>query len=394
MRPALSAGNWTIDLDDGCSNFEIYNNLSIGSTLKLRDGYYRKVYNNIHVSAVPLGWHCWPAENEDTFERNITVVAGAVEGTAIPTDAVIKAAGTMSDHPWGKRHGDNLWWNVNTNEFKAESKNKDGVDNWRQWRKLGYGEGSVLGDPMFVDPVNGDFRVRDGSAALKVGFKNFSMDQFGHEMTRIEPFGGEFKETKVVKLRADARGGQVRFTLDGSRPTVKSKLYKAPLTLTETTTVRAGTFKDGKAVGFELSATFTKVEKPWVPSWLQSLVAGKFVEPVVTGKAPHGYGAETKKKFEFKWLGATAVNIDDPDLIDALGGEESGAWVAALEKGSQLDRNGVKQGDIIKKVNGKEIKNAEVLKRTVKGLQEKEVKGYTLDVFRNYEIIQIEFTVR
>jgi membrane-associated protease RseP (regulator of RpoE activity) len=32
---------------------------------------------------------------------------------------------------------------------------------------------------MFVDPKNGDFRVKEGSPALKLGFKNFPMDQFG-----------------------------------------------------------------------------------------------------------------------------------------------------------------------------------------------------------------------
>ena len=30
-----------------------------------------------------------------------------------------------------------------------------------------------------LDPVSGDFRVKDGSPALKLGFKNFPMDQFG-----------------------------------------------------------------------------------------------------------------------------------------------------------------------------------------------------------------------
>ncbi len=38
---------------------------------------------------------------------------------------------------------------------------------------------SLSGDPMFVDPASGDFRVKDGSPALKTGFKNFPMDQFG-----------------------------------------------------------------------------------------------------------------------------------------------------------------------------------------------------------------------
>jgi hypothetical protein len=37
----------------------------------------------------------------------------------------------------------------------------------------------VLADPMFVDPANGDYRVRPESPALKLGFKNFDLDKFG-----------------------------------------------------------------------------------------------------------------------------------------------------------------------------------------------------------------------
>jgi len=40
-------------------------------------------------------------------------------------------------------------------------------------------EHSILADAMFVDPDKGDFRVKDGSPALKLGFVNFPMDQFG-----------------------------------------------------------------------------------------------------------------------------------------------------------------------------------------------------------------------
>ena len=395
MRPALSAGNWTIDLDDGCSNYHIYNNLSLGSTLKLRDGFYRKVFNNIHVSAVPLGWHCWPAENEDTFERNITVIAGAVEGTSTPQHAMIKAAGAMSKHPWGLRHGDNLWWNVNTNEFVADSKNQDGVNSWTQWRKLGYGQGSVLGNPKFIDPLNGDYRVNTDSAALKLGFKNFPMDRFGHEMTRIQPFGGEFEKTMTVKIREDGRRGQIRYTLNGLEPTVNSPLYKKPIVLNKTTVVRAKTFKKGITLGFEARADFTKVEKPWRPSWLDSLMAGRFVVPKIIKTAGHGHPASTvAKSFKFAWLGAVLVNIDDADMIDALGGEESGAYVSDLKKNSHLDRSGLKKGDIIKKINSRGVKDAAVMKKTVNALAKKKVKEYTIDVFRNYEIIQINFKMK
>lgn len=48
-----------------------------------------------------------------------------------------------------------------------------------EWRQLGYDRHSVFADPMFVDPENNNYRVRPESPALKLGFKNFPMDQFG-----------------------------------------------------------------------------------------------------------------------------------------------------------------------------------------------------------------------
>jgi len=393
LRPAISAGNWTIDLDDGCSNYHIYNNLSLGSTLKLRDGYYRKVYNNIHVSAVPLGWHCWPSENEDVFEHNITVIAGAVEGTSQPQEAMIKAAGTMSPHPWGKRHGNNLWWNVNTKKFLIEAKGEDSVDEWTQWRKLGYGKRSVFADPMFVNPSGGDFRVNTDSPALKLGFKNFSMDQFGHQMTRIEVFGSDFDKEISVILFPDVRGDKVYFSLDGSRPTPKSSLYKYPIVLRKTTTIRAQTYLNDIPVGFEAQKTLNKVDMLRRPSWLQSLLAGRFIEPDLASiKAGHGQKTKTES-FRFAWQGAVFVNIDDPDLIDALGGEEKGAYVSQLITPSSLSHYGLRKGDLVKKVNDQEIEDAESFKKTVETLTKNKNENCALSVFRVYEIIKIDYQI-
>ena len=39
---------------------------------------------------------------------------------------------------------------------------------------------------MFVDPAHGDYRVKPGSPALALGFKNFPMDQFGVTSPRLK----------------------------------------------------------------------------------------------------------------------------------------------------------------------------------------------------------------
>lgn len=386
QRPAISAGNWTIDLDDGCSNYEIYNNLSLGSTLKLRDGYFRKVYNNIHVSAVPLGWHCWPPKSEDVFERNITIVAGAPAGHTEPTSVMIKAAGSMCDHPWGKRHGTNLWWNVNTGAFAVSARGQQSVENWERWCQLGYGEHSVLGDPMFVDPAHGDYRVRLDSPALAIGFKNFPMDKFGHTMTRIVPYGGQFQGEILVRLRPDARGGKVHYTLDGSVPTAQSQVYDKPITLKATTTVRAQSFERGVPVGFAAEARFHRVKEPWIPSWYQSLMAGHFVAAPIDRAGVPGEPAQTQGSEPAIWRGMRVRDLaKDGDLIDASGGQDYGVYLDTVTE--QAKQWGLQHADVVVAMDMQTITSVDSLREAERSSRDN--RQVTVTVMRKYRKIQV-----
>ena len=48
----------------------------------------------------------------------------------------------------------------------------------------------------------------------------------------------------------------VRYTLDGSEPTVQSEVYEAPLTISGTTILRAAAFNGGERTGDILTATY------------------------------------------------------------------------------------------------------------------------------------------
>ncbi len=138
---------WDIDLDDGSSNYHIYNNLCLNGGLKLREGFYRTVENNIMINN-SFHPHVWFPNSGDIFVRNIVSVGYY----------------PIRVNDWGKE----VDYNVFPDEIALKKAQENGTD-----------KHSVAGDPEYMDPQKGDFRVKDGSIAHSIGFKNFDMDQFG-----------------------------------------------------------------------------------------------------------------------------------------------------------------------------------------------------------------------
>ena len=66
----------------------------------------------------------------------------------------------------------------------------------------------------------------------------------------------QFTESTQVPMSAES-GAEIRYTTDGSIPTASSTLYSSPITLTETTTVKAIAIKDGVS-SVVTSRTYTK----------------------------------------------------------------------------------------------------------------------------------------
>ncbi len=74
----------------------------------------------------------------------------------------------------------------------------------------------------------------------------------------ITPNGANFAGSVVVSLGCATPGAIIRYTTNGSEPTVSSTLYITPFTLTSTTTIKARAFKSGYFGSDVASATFTK----------------------------------------------------------------------------------------------------------------------------------------
>ena len=158
---------WDIDLDDGSSNYHIYNNLLLRGGLKNREGFYRVVENNIIINS-GFHPHVWFKHSEDVVRRNIMC-----------SDHYLPAGG-MPATPWGKEMDYNL---VHHEGMTTPAPAQALADQSRR------DEHSLVADAMFIDPEKGDFRVKEGSPALKLGFVNFPMDQFGVRKPELKAIG-------------------------------------------------------------------------------------------------------------------------------------------------------------------------------------------------------------
>jgi hypothetical protein len=168
---------WDVDLDDGSTNYEIYNNLMLNGGLKLREGYDRIVKNNIIINN-SLHPHCWFENSGDVFRNNIVMAA-------------YNPAGGMPGGKWGKE--------VDFNVFACSQKDRV------RFAAQDCDKHSIVGDPGFLDPTHGDFRVRQDSPALRLGFQGFPMDEFGVVSPRLRAMARQPK-MPTVDIRLDFEG--------------------------------------------------------------------------------------------------------------------------------------------------------------------------------------------
>jgi hypothetical protein len=107
--------------------------------------------------------HVWYDESGDIFRRNI-----------VWTDY---RPANMPRPPWGADMDFNLVqdFGASTNAPATQLQQQSGRD-----------EHSIVADAQFIDPAHGNYRVKDGSPALKLGFVNFSMDQFGVQKPELK----------------------------------------------------------------------------------------------------------------------------------------------------------------------------------------------------------------
>jgi hypothetical protein len=161
-----------IDMDDGTSNYHIYNNVCKDMAISIREGAYRTVENNIIINpVVPFGVHVGHPENHDIIRRNILVTDGSV----------YYMNQTPHEHPILEEINFNVFyhpspsWGERTTITRSPRSEEIEKYTLAQWQEMGYDTNSVVADPMFVDLENENYRLKPESPALKLGFKQLDM---------------------------------------------------------------------------------------------------------------------------------------------------------------------------------------------------------------------------
>jgi hypothetical protein len=170
---------WDIDLDDGSSNYQIYNNLCLNGGIKLREGFNRNVYNNVMINN-SFHPHVWFKNSRVSFQHNI------VSANYFPIGVSY----------WGDDVDNNLFPDSATLS-KSTKNHTDGH--------------SIYGDPLFVNAVKGDFNVKPNSPALTTGFKNFPMDDFGVVSPVLKKMAHTVVIPGVITKTGNAAGETIDF---------------------------------------------------------------------------------------------------------------------------------------------------------------------------------------
>jgi hypothetical protein len=162
-------GGWGLYTDEGSTGITMEGNVTYDTT----DGGFHQHYgkenvirNNVFAFSEEYQVKRSRAEEHlsFTFEKNIIVFdRGALLGS--------NWTGTTANF----LNKDNLYWDYSARPVTFTDQKLSLTD----WQKKGQDVGSVIADPLFVDPAQRDFRLLPGSPALAMGIKSIDVSAMG-----------------------------------------------------------------------------------------------------------------------------------------------------------------------------------------------------------------------
>lgn len=160
-------GGWGIYNDEGSTGWLIEENVSFNTTSSGYHQHYGRE-NLIRNNVLAYGFIGQIQRTRPEEHLSFTI-----EGNII----ALKQGDVLVDG-WGEKGAPYLTGKMimRKNLYRAEggAKVMIGGRSLEEWQKTGHDEGSVVADPLFVDPAKGDFRLKPESPAARlIGFRSF-----------------------------------------------------------------------------------------------------------------------------------------------------------------------------------------------------------------------------
>ena len=161
-------GGWGIYPDEGSHDLLIQKNL----VYRCQDGALF-AHHNRNITA---------ENNIFAFNRKAQVERGGIGGFELTCRRNLvyykegKAVGDYGRRRCGRdvcAFDDNLYWNA------SGRSDLFGDKTLAQWQATGQDKNSITADPLFMDPEKGDFRLRPGSPAARIGFEPWDLSAVG-----------------------------------------------------------------------------------------------------------------------------------------------------------------------------------------------------------------------
>ncbi len=162
---SFTYGGWGIYPDEGSSEMLIENNVVYRTkSAGFHQHYGRENVVRNNIFAFGDEYQLMRTRKEPhssfTFENNIVIFdSGRLLGTR------------WDDDKFAMRN--NVYWDTRGGVMGF------GKESWDAWRARGMDAASLIADPLFVDAVNYNFRLRPDSPALKLGFRQIDLTGVG-----------------------------------------------------------------------------------------------------------------------------------------------------------------------------------------------------------------------
>ena len=160
-----SYGGWGLYTDEGSTGITFEHNLVFNTKSGGFHQHYGKdnvIRHNVLLDATDQQIQATRVEDHRsfTFEHNI----------------IAWRTGKAITGPWDRMQtitGTNCWWNTAGEPVRFLDKPL------ADWQAAGHELGSIVADPLFVDPATRDYRLRPESPAIALGFKPYDWSQAG-----------------------------------------------------------------------------------------------------------------------------------------------------------------------------------------------------------------------